>query len=107
MAAVAVALRALSGPWRSALATLSCAPAVSAVSGPEDVVLAAAGLLAWAVWAWGALGLLLTAASAAPGATGALARVLARLVLPASLRTASGLALGIGLVVGAPAAAAA
>ena len=69
MAAVAAALRALAGPWRSALATLASAPAVSATSGPEDVVLAAAGVLAWAVWAWGALGLLLTAASAAASAS--------------------------------------
>jgi hypothetical protein len=107
MAAVAVALGTLTGPWRSALATLAQATTVSTVSAPEDVVLAAAGLLAWAVWAWGALGLLLTAASAAPGICGGLARCLSRLVLPASLRTASGLALGVGLVVAAPAAAAA
>jgi hypothetical protein len=107
MAATAVALRALTGPWQAAIATLADAPVVSATSGPEHVVLAAAGLLAWAVWAWGALGLVLTAASAAPGAPGALARVLSRLVLPASLRTASGLALGVGLVVAAPAASAA
>jgi len=107
MAAGAVVLRALTGPWQSAVATLADAAAVSATSGPEHVVLAAAGLLAWAVWAWGALGLLLTAASAAPGAAGALARVLSRLVLPTSLRTASGLALGVGLVVAAPTASAA
>jgi hypothetical protein len=107
MAAVAVALQALTGPWQSALSALAHAAEVSATAGPEDVVLAAAGLLSWAVWAWGALGLLLTAASAAPGAGGALARAASRLVLPASLRTASGLALGVGLVVAAPAAAAA
>jgi hypothetical protein len=107
MAATAVALHALTGPWQSAVATLAHAPTVSATSGPEHVVLAASGLLAWAVWAWGALGLLLTAASAAPGAAGALARALSRLVLPAGLRTASGLALGVGLVVAAPAASAA
>ena len=107
MTAVAAALRALTGPWQSVLATLAHAAEVSAATGPEDVVLAVAGLLAWAIWAWGALGLLLAAAAAAPGAGGALARGLSRLVLPASLRTASGLALGVGLVVAAPAAAAA
>jgi LysM repeat protein len=106
MAVVAGVLRALTGPWQSALATLISATTVSA-SRPEDVVLAAAGLLAWVVWAWGALGLVLTAGSAAPGLLGALARGLSRLVLPASVRTASGLALGIGLVVAAPAAGAA
>ena len=107
MAVAGIALRALTGPWQAAVATLADAPAVSATSGPEHVVLPAAGLLAWGVWAWGALGLVLTAAAAAPGAAGALARVLSRLVLPASLRTASGLALGVGLVVAAPAASAA
>jgi hypothetical protein len=107
MAAVAAALRALTGPWQSALSTLAHPSAVSATAGPEHVVLAATGLLAWAVWAWGALGLVLTAASAAPGFGGAAARGLSRLLLPASLRTASGLALGVGLVITAPAAVAA
>ena len=106
MTAVAAVLRVLTGPWHSAVSTLKHA-AVSATAAPDDVVLAAVGLLAWAAWSWGALGLVLTAASAAPGAGGALARGLSRLVLPASLRTASGVALGIGLVVAAPAAAAA
>ncbi len=106
MAAVAVVLRALTAPWHVALGTLADAAAVSTTSGPEQVVLAAAGLLAWATWAWGTVGLLLTAASSAPGAGGALARGVARLVLPASLRTAAGLALGVGLVVAAPAASA-
>ena len=107
MTAVAAALRVLTGPWQSALATLANATTVSVASRPEDVVLAAAGLLGWVVWAWGALGLLLTAASPAPGVYGTLARGLSRVVLPASLRTAAGLALGAGLVVAAPGAAAA
>jgi nucleoid-associated protein YgaU len=107
MTAVAAALRALTGPWQALLSTLAHASTVSATAGPEDVVLAAAGLLAWAVWAWGALGLVLTAASAAPGAGGAVARGMSRLLLPASLRTASGLALGVGLVITAPTAVAA
>jgi hypothetical protein len=107
MAVVAAVLRALTGPWHSVLETLVHAPTVSATTGPDDVVVAAADLLAWAIWAWGALGLLLTAASAAPGAVGPLARGLTRLVLPASLRTAAGVALGVGIVVGGPAAAAA
>jgi hypothetical protein len=107
MAAVAVALRALTGPWGAGLATLADATSVSATSGPETVVVAAAGLLAWAVWAWGALGLLLTAVAATPGVCGALAQGLSRLLLPAGLRTAAGLALGVGLVVAAPAAVAA
>ena len=39
-------------------------------AGPDALVLAAAGLLAWAVWAWGAVGLALTAATALPGLLG-------------------------------------
>jgi nucleoid-associated protein YgaU len=101
MAAAGAALRALTGPWQSALTTLTSATTVS-TSSPERVVLAVAGLLAWVVWAWGAVGLVLTAGSAAPGLVGALARGLARLVVPASVRTAAGLALGVGLVVAAP-----
>jgi hypothetical protein len=107
MAASAVVLRALTGPWDRALATLADAATVTSTSGAEQVVLAIAGLLAWGAWAWGALGLLLTAASAAPGAGGALARGISRRVLPAGLRTTAGLALGVGLVVATPAAAAA
>ena len=107
MAAAGIALRALAGPWRSALRTLAEAVVLSSAGRPEDVVLAATGLLAWVVWTWGALGLLLTAAAATPGAAGALARGLSRLLLPARLRTATGLALGVGLVVTAPASVAA
>ncbi len=107
MAGAAVALRALTDPWAALLGTLTEAATVAATAEPERVVLAAAGLLAWTAWAWGALGLLLTAAAALPGACGAAAGGLSRLVLPAGLRTASGLALGVGLVVSAPAAGAA
>jgi hypothetical protein len=106
MTAIAGALRALTGAWQSLLATLADAP-TSATAEPERVVLAVIGLLAWVAWAWGALGLALTAVAALPGAVGSLARDVSRLVLPAGLRTASGLALGVGLVVAAPAAAAA
>ena len=36
-------------------------------SGPDALVLVCVPLLAWLCWAWGALGLLLTAASTVPG----------------------------------------
>src|SRR4051795_13565414 len=42
-----------------------------------------AGLLAWVVWAWGVLGLALTAASALPGMVGGAARLATHVVLPA------------------------
>ncbi len=107
MAVVAAGLTVLTGPWHAALPALGDVAGLTATADPDRVVLAAVGLLAWAVWTWGVLGLLLTAASGVPGACGDLARALARLVLPASLRTASGLALGVGLVVAGPPAAAA
>src|SRR5918993_154311 len=52
-------------------------------AGPDALVVAAAGLLAWLVWAWGCLGLVLTAASALPGLIGGLARLGVQVVLPA------------------------
>lgn len=71
-------------------------------AGVEALVVVGAGLLAWGVWAWGAVGLLLTAASALPGALGAAADVLTGVVLPAGARRGAALALGIGLAVSAP-----
>ncbi|MGY1740749.1 MULTISPECIES: LysM peptidoglycan-binding domain-containing protein [unclassified Blastococcus] len=72
-------------------------------AGADTVVAAVAAALAWLVWGWGALGVLLTALSAAPGAVGAVARALGRLLVPAAVRSTAAAALGVGLVVGAPA----
>src|SRR4051794_29669169 len=59
---------------------------VADAGGPDTVVLAWAAVLAWVIWAWGVLGLGLTAATAAPGLLGWTARALLRLVLPAAAR---------------------
>ncbi len=99
MAGVAAVLRLLAPLPLVAVETLRNAQHVATSVGPESVVLAAAGLAAWLAWAWGALGLLLTAASALPGAAGAAARCTGRIVLPASIRSSAAVALGIGLVV--------
>jgi hypothetical protein len=97
--------------WALALLTPSFADMTGAVlgaqrtadsAGPEALVLAGAGLLAWSVWAWGTLGLLLTAASALPGALGDAAGALTGAVLPHGTRRAAALALGIGLGVAGP-----
>ena len=74
--------------------------------GADAVALSVVGALAWVVWGWGALGLLLTGAAAAPGGVGAAARLALRALLPAGARRAAALALGFGLGVGAPLAAA-
>lgn len=71
-------------------------------AGPDALVLVCVPLLAWLCWAWGALGLLLTAASTVPGWAGRLAGVLLAGVLPAGARRAAAVALGVGLSTAAP-----
>lgn len=97
--------------WALAMLTPSFADMTGAVlsaqrtadsAGAEALVLAGAGLLAWGVWAWGALGLVLTAASALPGALGSAADALTGVVLPYGTRRGAALALGIGLGVAGP-----
>src|SRR3954451_8839143 len=100
MALVGVVLGHL-GPDATALREAFADPQrVSDAAGPDTVVLAWAAALAWAVWAWGVLGLGLTAATAIPGLLGRAARTLLRGVLPDGGRRAAAVALGIGLGVG-------
>src|SRR3954454_12042575 len=61
-------------------------------AGADSLVIAAAGLLAWVVWAWGVLGLALTAVSDLPGMVGGAARLATHVVLPAGARPPPGLA---------------
>ena len=82
--------------------TLASAQRTADTAGPDVLVTSAAGLLAWAVWAWGALGLALTAASALPGMLGGAARLALHVVLPAGARRSAALALGLGLGVAGP-----
>lgn len=105
MAAVAEALAVLAPSPAGVLGALSAPQALVDTAGPGALVLAAVGGLAWLVWAWGALGLLLTAAGALPGALGWAARLLLRAVLPAGARQAAAAALGLGLVLQVPLAA--
>jgi hypothetical protein len=100
MAAAAAGLRALT-PDLSLLSgsALDLQRLVDA-HGPESLLLCGIAALAWGIWAWGALGLLLTALSGLPGIAGGVARALTRGVLPAGLRRAAALALGVGLAAG-------
>ncbi|MBB3086089.1 hypothetical protein [Geodermatophilus sabuli] len=102
MAAVAVALGAVT-PDLGAIAAygLDLQRDID-VRGAETLLLAGVAAVAWGVWAWGVLGLLLTAASAAPGVAGSVARAVTRRLLPAGARRAAAVALGVGLVAGAP-----
>ena len=102
MAVVAWALTLLTPSPTAMSAAVLGAQRTADSEGAEALVVAGAGLLAWGVWAWGACGLLLTAASALPGVLGAAADVLTRVVLPAGARRGAALVLGIGLGVSAP-----
>ncbi|HLM04226.1 MAG TPA: hypothetical protein VK402_03430 [Blastococcus sp.] len=102
MAAIAAVLTALTPGIPVMAGALASAQRTADVQGPDAVVVAAAGLLAWAVWAWGTLGLALTAASALPGLAGGLARVAVHVVLPAGARRSAALALGLGVGVAGP-----
>jgi nucleoid-associated protein YgaU len=97
MAAVGAALPLLAPDPVGAARSLTAVQQLADTAGADTVVLRVAGLLAWAVWAWGAVGLLLTAGSALPGVAGTLARGLLHVVLPAGARRAASLALGIGI----------
>ncbi|MBN1093781.1 hypothetical protein JKP75_15215 [Blastococcus sp. TML/M2B] len=97
MAGIAAALAALTPSFAAMAAAVLEAQHTADTAGAEELLLAAAGLLAWGAWAWGALGLLLTAVSALPGALGQAAHVLVRVVLPAGARRSAALALGVGL----------
>jgi hypothetical protein len=95
------AVLAYLGPGATALQEAFAHPQhVADTAGPDTLVLAWAGALAWTVWAWGVIGLLLTAATAARGLLGRVAATLLRAVLPAGARRAAAVALGLGLGVG-------
>ena len=102
MALIAGLFAAMAPSVGEMVAALASPQRTADTSGPDVLVLAAAGLLAWAVWAWGALGLALTAASALPGVLGTIARLTTQVVLPAGARRSAAVLLGVGLGVAAP-----
>jgi nucleoid-associated protein YgaU len=102
MALIGVALRALTPDVTAMAGALAHAQRTSDTAGADTLVIAASGLLAWAVWAWGALGLALTALTALPGGAGTASALLVRRLLPAGARRSAALALGLGLGVAAP-----
>ena len=102
MASVAFALSALTPGLATMVGDLAAAQRTVDAAGPDALVVSAAGLVAWVVWAWGAVGLVLTAASALPGLAGAVARTVAGVVLPTAARRSAALALGLGLGVAGP-----
>jgi len=71
-------------------------------AGADALLLVVVPVLAWACWTWGAVGLVLTAASTVPGVLGRLAGTLLAGVLPVGARRAAATALGLGLSIAAP-----
>jgi hypothetical protein len=97
MTAIGALLSVLSPALPVMTGALAHAQRTVDTAGPDALVLAAAGLLAWAVWLWGAIGLGLTALTAAPGVLGAASSVVLRLFLPAAARRGAAVLLGLGL----------
>jgi hypothetical protein len=102
MALIAAVLMALTPDLSAMASTLASPQRTADTAGPDVLVISAAGLLAWAVWTWGTLGLALTAASALPGVLGGAARLALYVVLPAGARRSAALALGLGLGIAGP-----
>jgi nucleoid-associated protein YgaU len=102
MGLVATLLAALT-PSLTEMASALAAPQRTADTvGADSLVVAGAGFLAWAVWAWGCLGLALTAASVLPGLLGEIARTATQVLLPAGARRTAAVLLGLGLGVAVP-----
>jgi hypothetical protein len=102
MALVALVLAALTPGLDQLAATLSAPQSTADTLGPDALVLALVGVLSWAVWAWGALGLALTAGSAMPGLLGAASRAVLHVLVPAGARHSAAVLLGLGVGVAAP-----
>jgi hypothetical protein len=102
MAGAACALSALGPALPELRSALADPQGLVDRSGPDALLLVLVPVLAWLCWAWGAVGLLLTAASTVPGAAGRLAGWLLGHLLPGSARRAAALALGLGLGTVAP-----
>ncbi|MFP5369944.1 MAG: hypothetical protein ACLGI3_04255 [Actinomycetes bacterium] len=102
MALAACGLAELTPDIGEMAGALAAAQGTADAAGADAVVASAAGLAAWVVWSWGALGLALTAASALPGVLGGTARAALRIAVPAGARRGAALALGMGLGVAGP-----
>ncbi|MGY1915503.1 LysM peptidoglycan-binding domain-containing protein [Blastococcus sp. SYSU DS0973] len=103
MAGIAAALAVLTPALPESFSAVGAAQRTADAAGADVLVLHVVGLLAWLVWAWGSLGLLLTALSAVPGAAGTVADGALGALLPRGARRAAALALGIGLGIAPPA----
>jgi nucleoid-associated protein YgaU len=102
MAAMGMALRALAPSPAETVAVLGAPQQSVDAAGAGALVLALVGGLAWLMWAWGCLGLALTAATALPGAVGWTARLALGAVFPAGARRGAAVVLGVGVALQTP-----
>ncbi len=96
--AAGAGLRALAPDPAAWAAVLADPQRVVDTAGPDALLVPVAWALAAACWAWGALGLLLTVATRGPGPVARAAGTLLPLLLPAAMRRAAALAVGLSLV---------
>lgn len=83
MAATAWALAALGPHTAQARQAVTDPQALVDSAGPDALLIAAAAAAGWLCWAWGVLGLALTALSVLPGGAGAAADLVLGALLPA------------------------
>lgn len=96
--AAGVGLRALAPSPASWTAVLADPQRVVDTAGADALVVPVVWALAAACWAWGALGLALTVASRGPRPLARVAATLLPVLVPAALRRAAALAVGLSLV---------
>ena len=102
MAAVAWVL-AGSGPQSArAWGAVTAPQALVDTAGVDALLVPVAAAAGWVCWAWGVLGLVLTALSALPGAAGRTADLLLVALLPAGARRLAAMAVGLTVGAGAP-----
>ncbi|WP_448615706.1 LysM peptidoglycan-binding domain-containing protein [Modestobacter sp. URMC 112] len=102
MAAVAWALAGLGPQSARAWAAVIAPQALVDAAGVDALLVPVAAAAGWACWAWGVLGLVLTALSALPGAVGRTADLLLMALLPAGARRLAAMAVGLTVGAGAP-----
>jgi hypothetical protein len=104
MAGTAWLLAALGPDPEQVRRAVTAPQALVDTAGPDALLVVAAAAAGWLCWSWGVLGLLLTGLSALPGAAGRTAGLLLVVVLPAGVRRAAALAVGLSLAAAGPAA---
>lgn len=102
MTAVAWVLARLGPQSARAWGAVTAPQALVDAAGVDALLVPVAAAAGWACWAWGVLGLVLTALSALPGAAGRTADLLLGALLPVGARRLAAMAVGLTVGAGAP-----